>query len=164
MQVYFIAAAYAVVVALAAFLLIGRYLQEITHPADVAAAGGMYGAGDAILYIFIACLFMIPTVFLVRFMARFEAIYTTYSRLLLGLSLSAPLCLSLLYFGQDHVGENVAGYCLFRLLWAPFILFGIGISWWVARFDRAKRFTSYAFLVEGLTMGGAVAALFIHRR
>ncbi len=163
MPLYLIASGYAVVVALSAALLLGRYLQEITHRADVSAASGMYAFGDAILYIFIAGLFMIPTVFLVWFMAKFEAFYTTYSRVLLGLSLSAPLCLSLLYFGENHVGESLAGYCLFRLLWAPFILFGIGVSWWVARFDRAKRLTSYAFLVEGLTMGFGVVALFIRR-
>jgi hypothetical protein len=39
----------------------------------------------------------------------------------------------------------------------------MGVSRWVARFDRAKRLTLYAFLVEGLTMGVGVA-LFIHRR
>jgi hypothetical protein len=123
----------------------------------------MSAFGDAILYIFIVCLFMIPTVFLVWFMARFEALYTTYSRLLLGLSLSAPLCLSLLYFGEDHVGETLSGFCLFRLLGAPFILFGIGVSRWVARFNRAKKLTSYAFLVEGVTLGFGIVALFIHR-
>jgi hypothetical protein len=37
----------------------------------------------------------------------------------------------------------------------------MGISRLVARFDRAKRFASYAILIEGLTLAIAVA-LVIH--
>jgi hypothetical protein len=51
--------------------------------------------------------------------------------------------------------------CLYRLMWLPFILVGMGISRLVARFDRAKRFASYALLIEGLTLAIA-AGLVIH--
>ena len=54
-EFWLIAAGDVAVVAIAAILLLGRYLQEIAHPADAAAAGGMYAAGDAILYLFVAC-------------------------------------------------------------------------------------------------------------
>jgi hypothetical protein len=43
----------------------------------------------------------------------------------------------------------------------------MGISRFAARFDRAKRLASYALLVEGLTLGLAVAGfivpVFIHQ-
>jgi formate-dependent nitrite reductase membrane component NrfD len=44
-------------------------------------------------------------------------------------------------------------------MWLPFILVGMGVSRLVARFDRAKRFASYALLIEGLTLVIAVALL-----
>ena len=121
----------------------------------------MWAAGDAFLLIFIACLFMVPTVFLIWVTARFEAFYTAYSKFLLGVSLSAPVCLGVLYFGENHVGQSLINLCLYRLMWLPFILVGMGISRLVARFDRARRFASYALLIEGLTLAIAVA-LVIH--
>ncbi len=159
-EFWLIAAGYVAVVAIAAILLLGRYLQEIAHPADAAAAGGMYAAGDAILYLFIACLFMIPTFFLLRVMARSEARFTAYSQLLLAFSLSAPLCLALLFFGLDRVPQMLGFLCLYRLVWSPLVLVGIIVSRLVARFPRPKRFTTYAVLVEGLTLAVAIALLF----
>ena len=113
----------------------------------------MWAFGDALLYIFIACLFMLPTIFLLFVIAKFENFYRTFSKLLLGLSLSAPICLSLFFFGKTHVAESLGNVCLVRLFLSPFILVAIGVSRLVARFDRAKRLISYAFLVEGLTFG-----------
>ena len=163
-QLGFVALGYAAVFAVAADLLYERHLQELRHPADVVASSGMYAGGDALLQIFIACLFMIPTIFLLLVIARFEAFYTAYSQLLLGLSLSAPVCVSVFFFGENHVAQGVSIFCLYRLLLSPLILVGIGVSRLVAQFDRAKRLVSYAFLIEGLTLGiGVVVALFIHR-
>jgi hypothetical protein len=156
-QLGLVASGYAAVLVFAAILLYGRHLQELRYPAE--ASGGMWAAGDAMLYIFIACTFMIPTAFLVWVIARFEAFYKAYSQILLGLSLSAPVCLSVITFGEGSVAQSVSGYCLFRLLWSPFILFGIGVSRLVARFDQAKKLVSYALLVEGLTLATAVALL-----
>jgi len=156
-QLWFIVLGYAAVVTVAAALLSARYLQEIAYPAE--ASGGMWAGGDLLLGIFIVCLFMIPTVFLVRVMAKFEGVYMGYSRFLLGLSLSAPVCLSLFYFGRSHLAESVRNLCLYRLFWSPFILAGIGVSRFLARFDRAKRLASYALLIEGLTLGIAIALL-----
>jgi hypothetical protein len=137
-------------------LIFGRYWMEHTHAADVAAAGGMYAFGDLLLGIFIACLFLIPTVFLVWVMAKSEAVYTTYSQFILVLALSAPVCLSLLVLGKNHLADSLMGVCLCRLAASPFIIVGIGVSRFLARFDRAKKLTLYALLVEGLTLGVAV--------
>jgi hypothetical protein len=160
-QLGFIALGYAAVLVVAAVLLYSRHLQELRDPADVVASGGMYAGGDALMEIFIACLFMIPTVFLVCVIARFEAFYEAYSQLLLGLSLSAPICLSVLALGEHYFAQSVSILCLFRLFWSPFILLGIGVSRLAARFYRAKRLVSYALLIEGLTLAIAVA-LVIH--
>jgi hypothetical protein len=159
MQLGLVVLGYAAVLVVAAALLFVRHLQELEYPAE--ASGGMWAAGDAFLYIFIACLIMVPTVFLIWITARFEAFYTAYSKFLLGLSLSAPVCLTVLYLGENHVGQRLISLCLYRLMWLPFILVAMGISRIVARFDRAKRFTSYALLIEGLTLAIGVA-LVIH--
>jgi hypothetical protein len=157
-QLWLAGLGYAGVFVFSACVLYARHLQEINNPAE--AAGGMFAFGQLILYIFIAGLFMIPTVFLVWVMARFEPLYTAYSKLLLGLSLTAPACLSLFVFGKSHLTESVLGYCLYRLAASPFVIVTAGVSRLVARFDRAKKLTSCALLVEALTLGIAVA-LFI---
>lgn len=151
---------YAAVSAFTAILLYGRHLQELQNPAE--ASGGMWAAGDAFLYIFVACLFMVPTALLIWITSKFEAFYTAYSKFLLGLSLSAPVCLSVLYLGGNHVEESLMNLCMYRLMWLPFILVGMGISRLVARFDRAKRFASYALLIEGLTLVITVALVIHH--
>jgi hypothetical protein len=158
-QLWLVALGYAAVFAVGTILLYGRHLQELKYPAE--ASGGMWAAGDLMLWIFIACLFMIPTVFLIFVIARFEAFYAAYSRFLLGLSLSAPVCLSVFMLGENQVAQSLGFLCLYRLLGSPFILVGIGISRLAARFDRAKRLVSYALLLEGLTIVAALA-LFIH--
>lgn len=159
MQLGLVGLGYGAVLVIAATLLYGRHLQELKYPAE--ASGGMWAAGDAFLLIFIACLFMVPTVSLIWVTARLEAFYTAYSKFLLGLSLSAPVCLGVLFLGENRVGQSLINLCLYRLMWLPFILVGMGVSRLVARFDRAKRFVLYAFLIEGLTLAIAVA-LVIH--
>jgi hypothetical protein len=158
-QLGLVALGYAAVLAVAAALLFVRHLQELQYPAE--ASGGMWAAGDAFLAIFIAGLFMVPTVFLIWITAKFEAFYSAYSRFLLGLSLSAPVCLVVFYVGENRVGESMFNLCLSRLMCMPFILVGMGFSRLVARFDRAKRFASFALLIEGLTFAIAIA-LVIH--
>jgi hypothetical protein len=148
---------YAAALVVAAALLFARHLQELKYPAD--ASGGMWAAGDLFLYIFIAGLFMVPTLCLILVAARFEAFYTAYSKFLLALSLTAPVCLGVLVLGENHLGESLINLAFFRLIWLPFILVGMGVSRLAARFDRAKRFVSYALLTEGLTLAIAVALL-----
>jgi hypothetical protein len=128
---------------------------ELQDP--VAASGGMAAAG----YLFIGCLFLIPTAFLIWTIAKFEAPYTAYSRFLFGLSLSAPVCLSVLLFGGNYVAQSLSWLWLYRVLESPIVLVGMGISRFAARFDRAKRLASYALLVEGLTVALAVGAFIV---
>jgi hypothetical protein len=158
-QLWFVGLGYAAVVLVSAGLLIGRYIMERIHASEVTAAGGMYGFGDLILYIFVICLFMIPTFFLVWVMARVEGWYTRYAQLLVGISLSAPVSLGLSALGQNHVGEILSNLCFVRLAFAPFILVVIGVSRIVARFNLAKKLTVYALLIEGLTMAAWIVLL-----
>jgi hypothetical protein len=155
MQFGLVVIGYAGVLLFAAASLYGRHLLALQDPA--AASGGMAAFGDTLLYLFLGCLFLIPTAFLIWTIAKSEALYTTYSRFLFGLSLSAPICLGLLSLGEKYVALSLSWLCLFRILESPIVLVGMGMSRFAARFDRSKRFVSYALLVEGLTLGLAVA-------
>jgi hypothetical protein len=104
---------------------------------------------------------MFPTGFLIWATARFEGYFTGYSIFLLGLSLSSAVCLIVLHFGENYVGQWLINFCFCRLILSPFILVGMGVSRLVARFDRARRLVGYALLVEGLTFIIGVA-LVIH--
>ena len=53
--------------------------------------GGMAAAGDWMLEIFIGGLLLIPTFFLALVIRKREAIYTAFSRVLFGFSLTAPI-------------------------------------------------------------------------
>jgi hypothetical protein len=156
-QVWLIGAGYAAVFAIAAILIFVRHMAELNDPAG--ASGGMYAFGELLMYIFIACLFMIPTALLIWFVAGMEAVYTGYSKFLLGLGVSAPVCLGILFFGRSNLAESLNNFCFVRLMASPFVLAGIGFSWLVSKFDRARKLVSYAFLIEALTMAAGVALI-----
>ena len=154
--------AYAAILSFAAGELFSRYTYEAKHPADVAASSGMYSGGDLLLEIFIACLLMIPTYFLIRIGAQFETSYTTYSKVVLIVGLTAPVSLGLLFLGKAYLPEILSVLCLERLLWSPVVLILIGISRRAAQFDRAKRAFSYALLSESFTFCLSVAVIILY--
>jgi len=156
-----VGAGYAVVLAFAGMEYYDRYLYEISHREEVMAYSGMFAGGDMILSIFFALVLMIPTLFLIWIGAKFEAPYTIYSKLLLFAGLSAPACLALLYFGSPSLPATFAVFCFERLFWSPFILAIIAMSRVVARFDCAKRFTSYALLLEGGTLCTSIGLILL---
>jgi hypothetical protein len=160
-KLIFVGAAYAAVLSFAAGELFARYMYQTNHAADVAASSGMYAAGDMLLGIFIVFLFMIPTYFLIRIGAPFETPYTAYSKFLLIVGCTAPVCLGLLLLGRAYLPESLSVLCLERLLWSPVILFLIAISRRAAKFDRAKRAISYALLSEGFTFCLSIASIII---
>lgn len=157
MQLGFVALAYGAAFLVSVAILYARHLQEVRYPAD--ASGGMWAFGDLFLWLFIAGLFMIPSVFLVLVIARFEAFYITYSRILLALSLTGPICLSIFALASSHLSESVGSLFLFRFFGSPFILVGIGVSRMAARFDRSKRPLTFALVIEGLTFAISIALL-----
>jgi hypothetical protein len=160
-QMTLVAAGYAAVLAAAAVLVCIRYMQYVSHPQDVAAAGGMYAGGDLFLEMFIACIFLVPTLLLALVIRKSENLYIGYSKILLGLSLTAPICLGVLSIPAVNQGTMILGELLMaRLFASPFVMVGLGFSRLLARFDRAKRLTSYALMIEILTLV-FMAALFL---
>ena len=128
-RLWLVATGYAAVLAVAAVLIIARYLQYVTHPADVAAYGGMYAGGDLMLEVFIAGMLLVVSFFLVLVIHQSEPAYTIYSKVLLGLSLTAPLSVGLIAIPVVNQGMNVLGeVCMFRLFASPLLLAGMGMS------------------------------------
>jgi hypothetical protein len=160
-QLRLVAAFYAVVLATAAVLISVRHWLYVNHPQDVAAAGGMYAAGDLMLGIFIGCMLLVPTLVLVLVICKSEPLYTRYSKILLGLSLTAPICLGVLSIPAVGQGTMLLGWiCMGRLFGSPIVIVGLVISRLLARFDRTKRLILYALLVEISTLA-LTAALFL---
>jgi len=159
-QLGFVAASYAAVVIFASILVIERSLQYARHPADVAASSGMYAFGDLLLEMFIAGALLVPTLLLVLVIRKSEAAYTIYSKVLLVLSLSAPLSFGLLCIPGVSSGPGLLGFvCLYRLEVSPFTLAAAGFSRGAACFQGPKRLTSFALLAEGLTLVALISVL-----
>lgn len=160
MQLRLVAASYAVVFVLSALLVFKRYLQYVRNPQDVAAASGMYAGGDLMLEILIFLLFLVPTAALVFVVRESESAYTTYAKVLLGLSLTAPMSLVFLaipVLNQWYLGD----FCIFRLFAIPIVFFVLIVSRWLTRFVRARQLISYALLIEGSTFVLMIASLFL---
>jgi hypothetical protein len=157
-QLRLVGASYAVVLVTAALLVYVRHLLYVNHPQDVAAAGGMYAAGDWMLEILIGCMLLVPTFVLVLVIRQSELLYTGYSTTVLGLSLTAPLSLALLAIPAVSQGTMLLGWiCMDRLLCSPVAIVGLAVSRLLARFERAKRLTLYALLIETFTTALTVA-------
>jgi hypothetical protein len=160
LQLRLVGVSYATVVVVSALLIYKRYLQYALNPQDVAASSGMYAGGDLLLEIFICFLFLVPTVFLVFVIRKSESAYTTYAKVLLGLSLTAPISIGLLIIpvlNQWYWGDAI----IFRLFAIPIVVIVLIFSRWLTRFTRARRLISYALLIEGLTFVVVIAGLFL---
>ena len=161
-QLLLITAAYVCVLAVSSALVVMRYMQYVLHANDVDASGGMWAFGDAMLGLFIACLFLVPTFWLAFVLRNSEALYTTYSKVVFGVGVSAPLCLGVMAIPAVGQSNNPLGWvCLYRLMCAPVVLVGMAISRALARFPRAKRMTSCAVAIELLTIAGMVGMLML---
>jgi hypothetical protein len=146
-QLWLVVAGYAGAILVAALLLFMRHMQYVNNPADAAASGGMYGCGDLILGIFIVGLFLIPTFLLVFVIRKSETAYTRYSQVLLGFSFTAPIC-SLGFIPNINGPAMLGEICTSRLAASPIVIVGMVVSRLLARYDRAKRLTLYALIVE----------------
>lgn len=164
-QLGLVAAGYVVVLATAAILVDIRHLLYVNHAAEAAAAGGMYAGGDWILELMIGCMLLVPTFALALVVRKSETLSTVYSKVMLGLSLTAPVSLGALCITAVSQGNMLLGWiCLDRILCSPVAIVGLLVSRLLARFDRAKRLTLYALLIEVLTLVLTVALLFFAGR
>ncbi len=153
---------YAMVVGLSAILIFVRYLQYIRHPDDVATSSGMWAGGDLILELFICCMLMAVTFLLVLVIRKSETAYTIYSKVVLAISLSAPVSLGVMAIPAVGGGNSLVGWaCMFRAFASPVVLAGLGMSRIFARFSRAKRITNWALLIEALTLAFMFLMLFL---
>lgn len=148
-----VAIGYLGVLLLSAALIYVRHLQYVIHRADADASSGMWAFGDWMLELFIVGLLLIPTLLLAFFIRKSEVAYTRYSRTLLGIAVTAPICIGLLAI--PAVGQCNSGFlawlgwlCLGRISVSPIFLVGLAVSRLLARFKRAKRLTTYGLLVE----------------
>jgi len=160
LQLRLVAAGYVVVAVISALLIFERYLQYVRNPQDVAASSGMWAGADLMLEIFICFLFLVPTAALVFIIRKSESAYTTYAKVLLGLSMTAPLSVGLLFIpvlNQWYWGDAI----IFRLFAIPIVIMVLLCSRWLAGFARARRLISYALLIEGLTFAGIISSIFL---
>lgn len=160
-QTRLIVAGYSAVAVASAGLLFMRYLQYALHPQDADKYGTMWAFGDWILGVFIAGLFLLPTVFLAWTLAKSEAAYTTYAKVVLGISLTAPLSTALLSIPAVNNGWLLGGPCLYRLLAFPAVVMLEGFSYALARFPRPKKLTLFALLIEIGTLVFNIGSMFV---
>src|SRR5438105_7768363 len=104
-----VAAGYAAVLAAATFLVVWRNLQYRWHPDDANQYGGMWAGGDMVLGVFIFCLFMVPTFFLVLVARNSEPLYIGYAKALVVLSLTAPVSIGLFAIPAIRNGNSLLG-------------------------------------------------------
>ena len=116
----------------------------------------MYAAGDLILALFIAGMFFVPTFLLILVIRKSEAVYARYAQVLLGGSLTAPVCFALMSTALTVLFGWLAMY---RLLSSPPLIILLVPSWLLARFPRAKRLILYALLLEAGSTGIFITVL-----
>ena len=148
-----------------AALIFARYIAYVTHPDDAAAYSGMWAGGDLVLEFIIGAMLLMVTFFLALAIFRYEAAYTTYARILVALSLTAPVSVGVIAIPVVSESNSALGWiCLYRVFASPLVLMGLAMSRLFARFPRPKRMTNVALLTEALTLVLMVWMLFSHSR
>jgi len=157
-QVRLIVGMYGAMAVFSGLLIFKRYLVYQQNPQDVIAAGGMYGGGDLLLEVMVLCFFLVPTALLVFFIRKSESAYTTYAKIMLGLSFTAPLSLGLVFVpvvNEGYFGDAL----LFRLFAIPVFSVVLILSLCLARFSRARRLITFALFIEALPFAIAIGIL-----
>jgi hypothetical protein len=146
-QLLLVAAGYVGVLAIAALLVYERHMQYVNHPEEAAGGGRdvsrrRLDSGD-LHRLHVAC----PNVFSGAGDPQFRSPLHPVFQILLGLSLTAPLCLAVLSIpavGRETINRGtmlLGEICLDRLFASPLVVVGLVFSRLLARFDRAKRLT-----------------------
>lgn len=161
-QLALVACAYATVSAISAVLIVWRYWQYQTHPADAAQYGGMWAGGDLMLEVFICGMLLAVTFVLVLVIYSHETAYTNYSKFMLALSATAPASIALMAIPAIGQGNSLLGWaCMFRAFASPMVLVGLVMNRVFARFPQTKRMTNYALLIEAGTLAFIALMLFL---
>jgi len=146
-----IVAGYAGVVLVAAALIVRRYLAEQLDP--ITFSGGMAAGGDWFLELFLVGLLLIPTSLLALLIRDSEAASTKFAKVLLGVGLSAPLCVGLMAIpaigqGKNFFASMLGWVCLYRVFAFPMTFFGLIGLCVLAKFKRPRRLILCSLLVE----------------
>ncbi len=152
-QLRIVVAGYVAVIVASAALVYMRHLQYVRYASDADTSGGMWAFGDWMLELFIAGLFLVPTLLLAFFIRRSETAYARYSQILFGIACTAPVCVGSFFvpaIAQSGSGLfGVLGWLsLGRISASPVFVVGLVCSRLLARSKRAKQLTMYALLVE----------------
>lgn len=152
-QVGVVAGGYGAVLLVSGALLLMRHLQYVRYADTVDASGGMWAFGDWMLELFIAGLFLVPTLLLAFFLRKSEPGYIRYAQALVGIAFTAPLAIG--SFFVPAIAQNGSGFlgglgwlCLGRVSTGPVFVVGLVASRLLARFKRAKRLITYGLLIE----------------
>jgi len=85
-------------------------------------------SGFTLLELFIVGMFLVDTFFLVLVIAKSESAYTTYSKVLVAISLTAPLSVAIISIPAVGQSDFILGWaCMFRLFSSPLVAFGIAL-------------------------------------
>lgn len=160
-QLQLILLGYAIVVVYGAAAFFVRYLAALRDPQD--SSGGMWAFGDLMLGVFVFGLLMVPTAFLLRYFAQSDQAFTTYSKIALAASITAPPCALILAIWQG-IWHNMPMWLqdqlASRLYYSPAILIVILMSRVLGRRQASKKLLNYALAIEGVTLI-AVVAIFL---
>jgi hypothetical protein len=144
-------AGYAGVLAVAAMMIVRRYLAGQRDP-DM-FSGGMGAGGDWMLELFLVGLLLIPTFLLALIIRNSETAYTRFAQVLLGFGLTAPACMGLMFV--PAIGQSngwLGSLCLYRIFAFPMTSVGLAGCCVLARFKRPRRLILYAILIEILSI------------
>ncbi len=143
-------------------MVYSRYLQYQKDPADAVASGGMYAFGDTILGFAIFILFLIPTAVLLFMVRNEERFLCMYSKILLAVSLTAPLSLAVLLVDSLLKSEFLSGPTVTRLFLFPCVLIVMILSLLIAKPKAAKKLLLWGVTTELCSSAIAITALFLH--
>ena len=146
-----VVAGYAGVLALAAMMIVGRYLAELRDP-DM-FNGGMGAGGDWMLELFLVGLFLVPTFLLALILRSSETASMRFAQVLLGFGLTAPLSIGVMAI--SYVGQSngwLGWLCLSRLFAFPMSTVGLAGCCALAKFKRPRRLILYSILIEILSL------------
>lgn len=144
---------YVAVLLLSAALVFWRYLQYVMYASEVDASGGMWAFGDLMLELFIAGLFLIPTLLLAFFARKSETASIKYSQALVGIAVTAPISIGAFFIPAIAQADSgllwaFGWLCEGRVSVSPVFLAGLIASRLLVRFKRAKRLIVYGLLIE----------------
>jgi len=152
-QLRLIGEGYGLLVAAVVGALYQRHVDKVRDPFGLAVSN-TYADAAAWVTIFLCLMFLVPTYFLLRTMAQSDAFFAVYSRILLALSVTAPVCFAM----SLHTDSLTLGdLCVERLDFSPFVLVLLAMSRVMGRHRRGKRLITWAFAIELLTLVPFVA-------